>query len=185
MKILKILLIIFISLTNSIKAKSNDLSIEMLKEGGKLIFIRHAYAPGNGDPDNFNLEDCSSQRNLNEKGKKQSKKIGIFFKKNSVPISRILSSEWCRCKETANLAFGTYEEKSFLNSFYDEKFKKYKKKQMKELNTYIKEWNGKKNLVLITHYVVISETLGFYPASGEIVISDKNYNVLSSLEIKY
>ena len=56
---------------------------------------------------------------------------------------------------------------------------------MKELNTYIKEWNGKKNLVLITHYVVISETLGFYPASGEIVISDKNYNVLSSLEIKY
>jgi len=145
MKVLKILLIIFISLTNSIKAKSNDLSIKILREGGKLIFIRHAYAPGNGDPDNFNLEDCSSQRNLNEKGKKQSKKIGIFFKKNSVPISRILSSEWCRCKETANLAFGTYEEKSFLNSFYDEKFKKYKKKTNERIKYVYKrvEWKKK------------------------------------------
>jgi phosphohistidine phosphatase SixA len=185
MKVLKILLIIFISLTNSIKAKSKDLPIEILKEEGKLIFIRHAYAPGNGDPNNFNLDDCSTQRNLNEKGKRQSKKIGIFFKENLVPISKILSSEWCRCKETANLAFGTYEEKSFLNSFYDEKLKKNKKIQMKELKRYIKEWNGKKNLVLITHYVVMSEILNFYPASGEIVISDKNYNVLSSLEIKY
>ena len=185
MKVLKILLIIFISLTNSIKAKSNDLSVEMLREGGKLIFIRHAYAPGNGDPDNFNLEDCSSQRNLNEKGKKQSKKIGIFFKKNSVPISRILSSEWCRCKETANLAFGAYEEKSFLNSFYDLKFQQNKKKQIQELNKYIKNWNGEKNLVFITHYVVISETLDFYSSSGEIIIADKNYNVLSNLQIKY
>ena len=185
MKILKILLIIFISLTNSIKAKSKDLSIKILKEEGKLIFIRHAYAPGNGDPDNFNIDDCSTQRNLNEEGRKQSKKIGIFFKENSIPINKVLSSQWCRCKETANLAFGAYEEKSFLNSFYDLKFQQNKKKQIQELNKYIKNWNGEKNLVFITHYVVISETLDFYSSSGEIIIADKNYNVLSNLQIKY
>ena len=179
MKVLKILLIIFISLTNSTKAKSNDLSIEILREGGKLIFIRHAYAPGNGDPDNFNLEDCSSQRNLNEKGKKQSKKIGIFFKKNLVPISRILSSEWCRCKETANLAFGTYEEKSFLNSFYDEKFKKYKKKQFYEsglLNLNCKKafkkfkWKSKMNFL-----ETIEQTIYWY----------KNYKKTGTKEITF
>ena len=185
MKIFKILLIIFISLTNSIKAKSKDSSVEILKEGGKLIFIRHAYAPGNGDPDDFNINDCSTQRNLNEEGKKQSKKIGIFFKKNLIPIDKVLTSQWCRCKETASLAFGTYEEKFFLNSFYDLKFQKNKKKQIKELNRYIRDWNGKKNLIFVTHYVVISETLDFYSSSGEIIIADKNYNVLSNLQIKY
>ena len=68
MKFLKFLLVIFISLTSSVKADLNKNLIDQLQEGGKLIFIRHAYAPGSGDPNNFNLNDCSTQRNLNEEG---------------------------------------------------------------------------------------------------------------------
>ena len=57
-----------------------------LKKGGKLIFIRHAYAPGIGDPDNFDIDNCNTQRNLNDVGRKQAKKIGAFFKKNNITV---------------------------------------------------------------------------------------------------
>ena len=89
MKFLKYLTIIFISLTTSIKADSNKNLIKQLEDGGKIIFIRHAYAPGNGDPNNFNLNDCSTQRNLSEEGKKQAKSIGKFFIKNEIEIDKI------------------------------------------------------------------------------------------------
>ena len=186
MRLFSIILIIFISLTNEIKADSKQLQIlDILKKGGNLIFIRHAYAPGGGDPVNFNINDCSTQRNLNEAGRDQSKKIGIFFKQNMIPIDLVISSEWCRCKETALIAFDKFETKSFLNSFYSQKFSKNKKKQMKNLIKYIDNWNGDKNLVLVTHYIVISEALNYNPSSGEIVISDKNFIKKGNIEIKY
>ena len=81
MKFLKFFIIIFISLTTSIKADLNKNLINQLEDGGKLIFIRHAYAPGSGDPNNFNLNDCSTQRNLNDEGRKQAEYIGEFFRK--------------------------------------------------------------------------------------------------------
>ena len=96
MKFIRFFLIIFISLTSSVKADLNKKLINKLEEGGKLIFIRHAYAPGSGDPSNFNLNDCSTQRNLSEEGKIQAKYIGEFFKNNNIKIDRVLSSEWCR-----------------------------------------------------------------------------------------
>ena len=80
MKFLKFFLIIFISLTSSIKADFNKKLFNQLEDGGKLIFIRHAYAPGNGDPSNFNLNDCSTQRNLNDDGRRQAEYIGEFFR---------------------------------------------------------------------------------------------------------
>ena len=185
MKFFKFLLLIFISLTTSIKADSNKKLIDQLKDSGKIIFIRHAYAPGNGDPSDFNLNDCSTQRNLSNRGKIQSRKIGKFFKKNQIKIDKVLSSEWCRCKETAYLSFKDYETKNFLNSFYSLKFMKNKDKQIKDLRKYIKMHQDKKNLVLVTHYVVISEILDYSPASGEIIISDKDFNVIGSVEINY
>ena len=81
MKFLKLYLIIFISLTSSVKADFNKKLLNQLEDGGKLIFIRHAYAPGSGDPNNFNLNDCSTQRNLNDEGRKQAEYIGEFFRK--------------------------------------------------------------------------------------------------------
>ena len=87
MKLIKIILILFISFNTSFKVISaNDLQ-NILKEDGKLIFIRHAYAPGVGDPDGFEIFNCTSQRNLNKEGIEQSKRIGQLFIKNDVKLS--------------------------------------------------------------------------------------------------
>ena len=181
MRILNLILIIFLSLTISIKAESNQKIIDELEKGGKLIFIRHAYAPGNGDPENFNLNDCLTQRNLSERGRMQANKIGLFIKKNQIPIDKILSSEWCRCKDTAKFAFNNYKILSALNSFYDEKFAHNEDKQIHELKSYIEDWKSNKNLVLVTHYVVISAMLDRGVSSGEIVVSDKNLNIIGNI----
>jgi len=185
MKFFKILILIFISLTTSIKADLNKKLIEKLDEGGKIIFIRHAYAPGGGDPNNFNLSDCSTQRNLSKEGREQAKLIGKFFKENHIKIDRVLSSEWCRCKETAKIAFKDFSTSNFLNSFYDPLYQKNKNKQIKELNNYIETLKTNGNLILVTHYVLISEVLNYNSSSGEIVVSDKKFNVIGNIKINY
>ena len=185
MKFLRFLLIIFISLISSVKADLNKKLFNQLEDGGKLIFIRHAYAPGSGDPSNFNLNDCSTQRNLSEEGRKQAEYIGNFFKDKKIKIDKVLTSEWCRCKETAKIAFKNFSTNSFLNSFYSSKFSKNKDKQIDALNDYIAKFKSDKNLILVTHYVLISEVLNYGPSSGEIVVSDKNFNMIGSIEINY
>ena len=185
MKFLKIILLLFICLNTSVKADSKKNIIENLKEGGKLIFIRHAYAPGGGDPDNFNINDCFTQRNLSESGRIQSEKIGKFFKENRIKIKNIYSSEWCRCKETASIAFKKFETKSFLNSFFSSKFAHNKKNQIANFQKFLLEWDKKTNIIFVTHYVVISEILGYPSSSGEIVIANKNLKIIDTLEIEY
>jgi phosphohistidine phosphatase SixA len=185
MKFIKFLFIIFITLTSTIKADSNENLINELKEGGKLVFIRHAYAPGGGDPENFNINNCTTQRNLNKDGREQANRIGDFFNNYKIPIHKVISSEWCRCKETALLGFKNFETKIFLNSFFSPKFSKNKSQQIKDLKKYVKEWKNEKNLLLITHYVVISEVLDYTPSSGEIIVADKSFKKLGSIKIGY
>ena len=185
MKFLKIILILFISLTTLVKADSKKNIIENLKVGGKLIFIRHAYAPGGGDPDNFNIYDCSTQRNLSESGRIQSRRIGNFFTENKIKIEKVYSSEWCRCKETASLAFKNFKTKSFLNSFFSSKFAQNKNSQLRDFQKFLLDWDEKTNLIFVTHYVVISEILDYPSSSGEIVISNKNFKIIDTLEIEY
>ena len=176
------LFLLFLLLTSN--AYSKQELIRSLQEGGKVVFIRHAYAPGNGDPKNFTLKSCSNQRNLNNIGIEQAIKIGLFFKRNKIKIDKVLSSEWCRCKDTAKYAFNNYETFNALNSFYDVRFVKNKNKQIRDLKKYINNWDGKKNLVLVTHFVVISETLNMGASSGEIIITDKNFSVIGSIKTK-
>jgi len=121
---------------------------------------------------------CDTQRNLNSEGIVQAKNIGKILLKNSAEPYKALSSEWCRCKQTAKYAFINYETKSFLNSFFSQKFAHNKPKQIKELKEYIKKWSGKKNLIFVTHYVVILEILNLQVSSGEIIVTDKNFDVL-------
>ena len=163
---------------------SNDQVISKLQSGGNIIFIRHALAPGNGDPENFDIKDCSTQRNLSEKGINQSKKIGAFFKKNNITIAKVLSSEWCRCKDTAKYAFKNFSTFEGLNSFYDPRFEKYKIKQLNDLKRYIQIWESPDNLILITHYVVILAVLDKGTSSGEILISNNNFKTLGNIIIK-
>lgn len=185
MKYIKFIIIILISLTSSIKAEIDKDILASLKEGNKLIFIRHAYAPGGGDPDNFDINDCNTQRNLSDSGRQQAKNISNFFIENQINFKKVYSSEWCRCKETAKIAFGDFETKNFLNSFFSQKFAKNRKKQMNDLNNFVNNYNDDGNLVFVTHYVVISEALNYAPSSGEIVVADKKFNKISSFEIRY
>jgi len=185
MKILNYLIIIFICINPSVKADSKKNLINELQKGGKLIFIRHAYAPGSGDPDNFDINYCRTQRNLSDRGRIQSQKIGNFFKENKITIGKVYSSEWCRCKETASIAFKKFETKKFLNSFFSTKFAYNRKKQMIDFDKFKSTWNENQNLVFVTHYVVISEILNYTPSSGEIVVSDKSLKVIDTIEIEY
>ena len=151
-------------------------------DGEKIILIRHSLAPGSGDPKGFNIEDCKTQRNLNYAGIEQSKKIGAMFKKKKIKISQVLSSQWCRCRDTAKYAFKNYKIFSALNSTFQSPFNKNEQKQIKELKDYIKNWDGNGgNLVLVTHYVIISAITNYAPSSGEIIITDKNFNILSTI----
>ncbi len=152
--------------------------IDLIKQGEKIIFIRHAYAPGNGDPRNFILEDCNTQRNLNIVGIEQSNIIKKFFKNNNIKIDRVLSSEWCRCKDTAKIAFDDYKTFNALNSFYDPKFANNESSQIEVLKKYIEDLEIRNNIVFITHYVVIYSLLKISTQSGEIIVTNKNLKVL-------
>ena len=182
MKYIYIYIFFILNLFISNTVISDQSVIKELQKGGKIVFIRHSLAPGNGDPDNIDLTKCDTQRNLNQEGIEQSKKIGILFSDNNIQIDKVLSSEWCRCKDTARFAFNNYETFKGLNSFYQEKFYKYKDEQIKSLKKYISNWNGENNIIFVTHFVVISEMLNFGTSSGEIVVIDKDYKFIGSIE---
>ena len=176
------LFIIIFSLI-SFHAHSSEQNWKPAQDGDKIIFIRHAKAPGGGDPEGFDIDDCKTQRNLSKKGINQSKKIGKLFKKNKVPIDQVLSSQWCRCKDTAKYAFGDYKEFPALNSIFQSPYNKNEGKQLKDLYSYVKKWNGNgKNLILITHYSIITAITTAVPSSGEIVIVDTNFKVLGTIQ---
>lgn len=160
------------------------LNANTFEKTNSIYLIRHALAPGNGDPDNFNLSDCSTQRNLNATGILQSFKIGQFFIDNEIVIDNVYSSQWCRCKDTASFAFMDYEELSYLNSFYSQPFILNKNVQMKDLKKFIFNLKSTNNVVFVTHYVVIAELINYFPESGEIIEIDKNMNILNTFKIK-
>ena len=178
----KLLIIFFINIFAVNSAYSEEEVLTSLKEGGKIIFIRHALAPGNGDPENFDLNDCSTQRNLNQRGIEQSKFIGSIFNKNQIKIENVYSSEWCRCIDTAKFAFKNYQTFSALNSFYDLRFEANEERQITQLKEFINQWKGNENIIFVTHFVVISSMLNIGTSSGEIVITDKNLNIIGSID---
>ena len=100
-----------------------------------------------------------------------------------MPIDQVLSSQWCRCKDTAKYAFTNYKEFTALNSTFQSPYNKNESKQLKELYSFVKNWNGKgKNLVLVTHYSIITAITNAIPNSGEIVITDKDFVVIGTIE---
>ena len=179
-RIISLLTIIFSLI--SFHTNASEQNWKPAQDGDKIILIRHAKAPGGGDPKGFKIDDCKTQRNLNEIGINQSKKIGKLFREKNIKIDKVFSSQWCRCKDTAKYAFGDFKEFSALNSTFQSPFDKNEDKQIEILKNFVKNWNGKgKNLVLVTHYSIITAITDAVPSSGEIVITDKNFNVLSTV----
>ena len=181
-KIISLLLKVLIFSLFSVHSHSSEQIWKPAQEGNKIILIRHSLAPGGGDPVGFKINDCKTQRNLNQVGIEQSKRIGVLFKKNKIKIDQVLTSQWCRCKDTAKYAFKNYREFSALNSTFQSPYDKNEIKQLTDLKSFVKNWNGS-NLVLVTHYSIITAITTAVPSSGEIVITDKNFKVLSTMLI--
>lgn len=104
------------ALASPLGAASAAEAESLLRAGGVVIAFRHALAPGTFDPPGFKVGDCSTQRNLNDEGRAQAKRIGEWFAQRSLKPRRVRSSPWCRCIDTATLAFGTPEIDATLGS---------------------------------------------------------------------
>ena len=137
---------------------------------GAVILFRHATAPGVGDPDNFRLGDCNTQRNLDADGRQQAKEIGQRLRIDGVKVRKVLSSQWCRTLETAQLAFpGVAPTQSpAFNSFFGQPERN--SPQTAAAMTTLKQWKGPGVMVVVTHQVNITALTGVVPRPGEGVV---------------
>ncbi|CAO3409115.1 histidine phosphatase family protein [Azospirillum largimobile] len=145
-----------------------------LETAGLVVLMRHAEAPGVGDPPGFKLDDCATQRNLSDEGRAQAARIGERLRQLGLAKARVLSSQWCRCLETARLLdLGPVTEMPALNSFFgrqdDEKDK------LVELRQFLADLpRDGQPVVLVTHQVTVTALTGIFPASGEAVLLRAN-----------
>jgi len=140
-----------------------------LARGGHVVLMRHALTePGIGDPPGFLLSDCATQRNLSEVGRGQASAIGAAFARYRVPVGRVLSSRWCRCLDTARLAFGRVESHPPLDSFFADRSREADAAVALRALTATRPNDG--NLVLVTHQVNITAFTGEVPAMGEWLV---------------
>ena len=144
--------------------------IDRLKLPGHILMIRHALAPGSGDPPDFKIGDCSTQRNLDDSGRTQAQSIGIWLRTKGIKSARIYSSQWCRCIETANLIdLGPVQELAALNSFYEKT--EDREPNLQALNQFISHQPADgKLIILVTHFVTIEAIAGTSVSSGEGVL---------------
>lgn len=139
-------------------------------ETGLVVAMRHAIAPGTGDPANFKLGECSTQRNLSEQGRTQAKQIGAEFRKRNIKIARVLSSQWCRCLETAKLMdLGKVELFPAVNSFFSDSSKAARQTAIVR-KLIVDNRNTKGAIIIVTHQVNITAITDIVPQSGEAVI---------------
>lgn len=140
-----------------------------LRAGGHVALLRHAIAPGTGDPDNFVIGDCGTQRNLSDRGRGQAERIGARLRANGIDRARVFSSQWCRCVDTGDhLKLGPVTELPLINSFFQNPERG--ERQTNALRAWIKTQDLRVPLVLVTHQVNITVLTGIYPTSGELVI---------------
>jgi phosphohistidine phosphatase SixA len=152
----------------SANAASDEAAWNALRAGGIAIF-RHANAPGVGDPPDMRLDDCSTQRNLDEEGRVQARRIGDAFRSRNIQMGAVLASQWCRATETAELAFpGLVRVEPVFNSFFDEQ--QAGESQTEAARRLLVDWRGPGALFVSTHQVNITALTGLVPASGEGIV---------------
>ena len=140
-----------------------------LAQGGHVALMRHALAPGVGDPPGFVLDDCSTQRNLSGAGRDQALEIGERFREQGIQVATIYSSRWCRALETAELlGLGEVVPAPALDSFFRERGET--EARTRAARDLIRDWNGEGTLVLVTHQVNITALVGGGVGSGEIIV---------------
>jgi len=142
----------------------------LLREGGHVLLMRHAQTdPGVGDPPNFRLGDCSTQRNLSEAGREQSRRVAAALAREGLRIDDVRSSAWCRCVDTAELAFGRHTVWSPINSFF--RHGGTGDSQTREVLDVLKDFKGPGNIALVTHQVNITALTGGFSSMGEMLLT--------------
>ncbi len=144
---------------------------EALERPGMVAIMRHAIAPGIGDPANFRLGDCSTQRNLDERGRTQARAIGAAVRAAGIAVDRVLTSQWCRSRETAELlGLGPVEEMPALNSFFGDRSTR--DAQTQALRAFLADLPEDQRVMLVTHQVNITALTGRGVSSGEVFVLD-------------
>jgi phosphohistidine phosphatase SixA len=154
----------------------------LLRHGtGYVVMLRHALAPGTGDPANFRLEDCTTQRNLSEAGRQQAAQIGAAFRQNQIPVDAVFSSQWCRCLETARLMdLGPVEPLPAINSFFQDR--RTEPQQTERVRQLILDRRNTSGVtILVTHQVNITAISGIVPASGGMVVLRANGDTVETV----
>jgi phosphohistidine phosphatase SixA len=147
---------------------SEDAAWAALRSGAIVLF-RHARAPGTGDPPHFRLNDCATQRNLSEAGREQARRIGGGFQARSIDVGRVVTSQWCRARETAELAFpGKVRDEPSLNSFFDDRSRA--ASQTEAALQLMATWRGPGAMVAVTHQVNVTALTGIFPREGEGIV---------------
>ncbi len=143
-----------------------------LRRGGLVLLMRHgATGPGLGDPAGYRLDDCSTQRNLSEEGRGEARRIGERLAREKVPIARVYTSPWCRCRETAKIAFGRGEDWEPLSSVFDyaQREAEFTERVRKRIAGYASR-NPGGNVVMVTHNVNIAALTRLSLATAELVV---------------
>jgi phosphohistidine phosphatase SixA len=144
---------------------------EAAKKPGAVFLMRHALAPGTGDPAHFDVDDCATQRNLNDVGRDQARRIGQAFRERGLAVDQVLTSQWCRCRETAELLdLGPVEDLPALNSFFRDRSTA--ASQTAEALDYLTSLPIDHRPFLVTHQVNISALAGTSTRSGEVIVVD-------------
>ena len=142
---------------------------QALKQGGHAVIFRHALAPGTGDPPGFRPGDCATQRNLSDEGRAQAKAIGDAFRSQGIRVDRILTSRWCRARDTATLMnLGRVEDAPMLDSFFADRSRE--PAQTAALRQFLAGMAPGETVVMVSHQVNISALTGDAPASGEAAV---------------
>ncbi len=166
------------------EARDDGALFEALRKGEAFAILRHALAPGTSDPPGFDLEDCTTQRNLSAEGRRQAAQIGAQFRAGGIAAAEVFSSAWCRCRDTAELLdLGPVRELPQLNSFFEEPERAVSQTEA------LKEWLARQSasvpLVLVTHQVNIRALADVPTSSGEVVFArlgpDGTVRVLGTL----
>lgn len=184
-----LLLIVVLALSLAGNASADESAWSALRSGDRVVFIRHAVTDsGVGDPEGFRLGDCGTQRNLSAQGRADAKNIGEAFRSRNIPVADVLSSRWCRCLDTANLAFGKVQPAAMLDSMFNDSARPAAEK-IREVHAFMARRSAAGNLILVTHAQNIQALTGVSPASGEIVVTtpeagkDGKFKVLGRIAI--
>ena len=145
---------------------------DLMKQPGVVLMMRHAYAPGVGDPSNFKLDDCSTQRNLNQQGVDQAKKIGQWLSLQGIQTAEVYTSPWCRCIDTAfYLNKGKLKKLDAIGSTFNEAdYALLAKKSLTQWMFDNRQHIQSKPTIMVTHQVNIQAYTGVNTSSGELVL---------------